>query len=235
MTEHSAEEVEADRLSTLGPTLGPFFHALDNEITWLHAIWQQYRHLYAVPETVELLNETAAFFFHMNQEMMLRDVILNIARLTDRPESMGKANLTLRRLAATIEEAAGPRPEPGQPDSRNPRILAVADRVTVLVDQALERSAFSRDWRNRNLAHKDLALALGKGAAPLDPVSREMIGQALAAMAAVMNEVNAHYWSGLHTMYEAFIAHNDAEALTYHLSEAIELERKRRAPLAELG
>ena len=45
----------------LGATLGPLYHALNKEVTWLHAKWLEYRKLYAESEErVDLLNGTAA-------------------------------------------------------------------------------------------------------------------------------------------------------------------------------
>ena len=91
----------------LGPVLGPLFHALYDEVTWLHAKWKQYRILFAEsPERIELLNGIAGFFFRVIQDVLWEDVVLHIARLTDPSRSFGKDNLTLLRLAGTVQEPA---------------------------------------------------------------------------------------------------------------------------------
>jgi hypothetical protein len=206
----SAEEVEAERLNVLGPQLGPLYHALHNEVSWLHAKWKQYRHLYASADTVDLLNETAGFFFQVVQDVMWSDTMLHIARLTDAPRSAGKDNLTLSRLAGAIEDAA------------------LATRVAALVESAKTETAFVRDWRNRHLAHRDLQLALDSGAQPLPAVSHDQMERALAALRSVMNEIQLQYWDST-TAYEFFVARSDAESLTYYLSEAVKAEREQRA------
>lgn len=203
----SAEEVEADHLRVLGPQLGVLWHALYNEVVWLHAKWKQYRHLYASTENVDLLNETAGFFFGVVQKIMWEDAVLHLARLTDPPRSMGKENLTLRRLAEAIEDAA------------------LSARVTALVEAAMSECEFARDWRNRHLAHRDLHLALHSGAKLLPGVSRDQMERALAAFRSVLNEVERHYW-GPTTAFEHFLGHSDAESLTHYLSEAVKAERK---------
>jgi hypothetical protein len=205
----SAEEVEAEHLNVLGPELGPLYHALHNEVAWLHAKWKQYRHLYASADIVDLLNETAGFFFRVVQDVMWTDTMLTIARLTDVPRTVGKDNLTLPRLAGAIEDAA------------------LARRVAALTESAKAEAAFVRDWRNRHLAHRDLQLALDSGVQPLPAVSHDQMERALAALRSVMNEIQLHYWSST-TEYEFFVTPNDAESLTYYLSEAVRAERKQQ-------
>lgn len=210
MVEHkSAEQVEADHLAALGQGLGPLFHALDNEVGWLHAKWKQYRHLYAAPEAIDVLNEAAGFFFRLMQDMMWEDAVLHVARLTDPPRSMRKDNLTFRRLPAAISEPA------------------LAGRVSALVDAAVSDSEFARDWRNRHLAHRDLHLALGSLAEPLALASRQHMETVLASFRSVLNAVNLHYWDST-TAYEEFLAEDDAESLLFHLRAALKVERKRR-------
>ena len=125
------------------------------------------------------------------------------------PRSVGKDNLTLSRLAGTIEDAT------------------LATRVAALVESAKAEAGFVRDWRNRHLAHRDLQLALGSGAQPLSTVSDDQMERALAALRSVMNEIQLHYWNST-TEYEFFVAPNDAESLTYYLSEAVKAERKQQ-------
>jgi hypothetical protein len=58
----SAEEVEQEHLQAMGSTLGPLYHAVYNDVVWLHAKWQQFRKLFDSPENVDLLNHVAGFF-----------------------------------------------------------------------------------------------------------------------------------------------------------------------------
>jgi hypothetical protein len=201
----SAEEVEAEHLRVLGPQLGPLYHALHNEIAWLHAKWTQYHHLYSTADNVELLNVTAGFFFRVVQDVMWSDAMLHIARLTDAPRSTGKDNLTLFRLAGTIED------------------VALAARVESLVESAKTEAAFARDWRNRHLAHRDLHLALDSGAQPLPVVTHDQMERVLASLRMIMHEIELNYWNST-TAYEFFVASDDAESLTYYLSEAVKAE-----------
>src|SRR5437867_12009636 len=103
----TAEQVRDERLQVLGRIVGPLYHALYGEVTWLHAKWKQYRILFAEsPERIELLNGVAGFFFRVIQDVLWDDVLLHIVRLTDPPRSVGKDNLTLFRLAESVQERA---------------------------------------------------------------------------------------------------------------------------------
>lgn len=218
MPDHkTADEVEAERLAVLGPELGPLFHALDNEVSWLHAKWKQFRHLYATPETVDLLNEAAGFFFRVVQDMMWEDAVLHVTRLTD-PPSTGrkhkKHNLTLLRLPPAIA------------------LAELSTRVGGFVAKAEAAAAFARDWRNRHIAHRDLHLALGSGAEPLMAASRSHMETALSHIRDAMNAVNGHYWGSM-TDYVRFLAHDDAAALTHNLRAALAARKRKHKRWSE--
>jgi hypothetical protein len=159
----------------LGPILGPLYRGLCQEVTWLHAKWKQYRILFAEsPERIAILNEAAGFFFHVIQDVLWEDVVLHIARLTDRPTSAGKDNLTLLRLEGAVSD----------------RVLSA--EIAVLVDQARSATEFARAWRNRRLAHRDLSLAIGTGATPLPGISRADVESALASIRSTVNKIESH-------------------------------------------
>jgi hypothetical protein len=49
-SDQPAEEVERAHLDAFGPWLGPVYHAVHNEVGWLHAKWLEYRKLCARSE-----------------------------------------------------------------------------------------------------------------------------------------------------------------------------------------
>jgi hypothetical protein len=201
----TARQDRDNYLRVLGPSLGPLYYALYNEVTWLHAKWGQYRILFAQSqERVELLNRIAGFFFSVIQRALWEDVVLHIARLTDPPQSVGKENLTLLRLAAALQ------------------IPALAAEIENLVGQAQADAKFTRAWRNRNLAHLDLDLAMDR-ATPLPGISRQNIEHALNAIRAVLNRIEGHFFDR-EVAFALFIAHDDAENLVYYLESAVDTE-----------
>lgn len=211
----SPEEVKEEHLHAMGPQLGPLYHALYNEVAWLHAKWLQYRQLYAhSPKRIDLLNEVSGFFFRVVQNVLWEDVLLHLARLTDPPKSVGKTNLTLLRIRPAITESS------------------LAEEVHKLVEVAVSQSSFARDLRNRRLAHLDLDLALGKGAKPLPGISRQNVENALSAIRDVLNRLAGHYLDTT-VGFEHFISHDNGEALVYHLRVVAHIEKLRRERLLE--
>jgi hypothetical protein len=210
----SGEELLEQSIRDMGPELGPLYHALRNEVTWVHAKWKQYRQLYAVsPERIDLLNQAAGHFFGVIQDSLLEDVVLHLARLTDSPQSRGKSNLTLRALPELIIE------EP------------LASDIKTLVSAALAACGFVQAWRNRRLAHRDLTLALASSTDPLPGISRSDVEAALASTGAVLNRLAGHYWD-TEVAYHHFIAvGRDADRLVYYLQLGVRAEVQRQKRL----
>lgn len=211
----SPEQIQEQHLATLGPGLGPDYHALYNEVTWLHAKWQQYRILFAESaERIELLNSVSGFFFQVIRDVLWNDVLLHLARLTDPPQSMQKNNLTIRRLPALIDHAK------------------LSDEVRALIEVAEKRASFARTWRNKHLAHRDHLLAVDSAAEPLPGISRKNMEEALSAIRAVLNKIEDHYWNS-QVAFEHFLAFDDAETLVHYLRAGVEAEARRRERLSE--
>jgi hypothetical protein len=207
----TAEESKNLRIAAMGPELGPLYDAMWQQLAWLHNKWEQYVELYGTAETrLTILNEAAPMFFRVVQDTLWDDVLLHIARLTDSPQSMKKPNLSIRRF-------------PGEIDHVPTKV-----HVQALVDDALTASEFCRDWRNRHIAHKDLALALNRAAIPLKPASRAKVKVAIQALDAVLNGVEHHYLES-ETGFDMQGTAEGAMSLLYVLNEGIRAEKARKA------
>jgi AbiU2 len=211
----TAQQVRDEHLERLGPTLGPLYFALYNDVVWLHAKWNQYRILFAEsPERIELLNGVAGFFFRMIHEVLLENVVLHVARLIDPPQSgtkKKKDNLTLSRLKAAVEEKA-------------PELIA---EIAKLVGRARTEASFIKEWRDRRIAHRDLKLAMNDPIVRLPEISCARMERVLLAVRAILNEVEYHFWQGS-IGFEHFIAHDDAENLVHYLKAAVDSESQER-------
>jgi hypothetical protein len=208
-TEMTADQVRERDTQVLGPTLGPVYHELSNQVAWLHAKWNQYRKLYADADTVQTLNAVAGHLFFVLQDVLFENVLLDLGRLTDPPTTRDKTNLTLPRLRDTIEDPS------------------LAGDVRRLVEAALTACRAARDWRNRKIAHRDLAVAMATASDPLPGISRADVEAALASVRAVMHQVELHYFES-QTAYEHFIANGrDAGSLVYCLKAGLRADEQR--------
>jgi hypothetical protein len=209
MSEFSVEEL--DNIAKMGRELGIQYSHLWQEVAWLHAKWGEFTVLFgSKKERIDLLNQAASGFFKIVQDTMRDDTFLHLARLTDPPKSSGKENLTIQNLPNLITDAT----------------LKV--EVSALVTQAVAKTAFCRDWRNRYIAHRDLPLATSQQhATPLATASRVMVKEALVAIAAVLNRVQKHF-SDFQTIYDIDSnLHGGAIDLLYLLDDGIKTQGRR--------
>lgn len=212
LNELTADQARLRNLEAMGEELGSIYSQLWQELAWLYRTWAEYVALFGTKESrVELLNEAAPAFTRIVQDSLWEGVILHIARLTDRPESVGKRNLSIR----TLEEAAA--------DSE------LKARVSEVVAEALSASEFCRDWRNRHLAHRDLNLALKRGAEPLKAASRQKVKEALTSLSTVLNVVSLKYL-GSTTCFDIDLriggGPGGAMSLLYFVDMGVEAERR---------
>ena len=207
----TAKEVKTEYVEHMGTSLGEQFSALWQEVAWLYFKWGEYDELFGKkPSRIQLLNKAAPQFFLVVEKVFWEDTLLHIARLTDPAQSPGKgkrSNLTIKAL-------------PGLVDASIKKSIAGFVRV------AVQRTDFCRDWRNRHIAHRDLALALNGSANPLKPANRKKVREALEAIDDVLNAVLGHYISS-QTMFE-FRGHSrGAVSLLYVIDDGLKADAER--------
>lgn len=213
MSEHrTGEEAQQYNIALMGEPLGVQYSLLWQELAALHAIWHEYEELFGTnPERVQVLNEASRWFAFLIQEELWSATLLGIARITD-PSSTGKkANLTVQNLGALVSDA---------------HTRAEVDRM---VKDALEKTIFCRDMRNRRIAHRDLDLALKNSATTVPAATRNEVNEALAALAAILNANSLRYKEG-HTEFRP-ITSNGALSLLYVLDEGLRAREQRVARL----
>jgi hypothetical protein len=128
-------------------------------------------------ERVELLNVCARWFFGVIQRVLLRDILVGIARLTD-PEKMGShTNLVLRSLLS------------------DPRLSDQADLREGLesaIQEATDAAEPLRPHRHKYIAHLDHAVAMGDPDSPLPDLTRDGIDGAIGKIEAAYNFHSGH-------------------------------------------
>jgi hypothetical protein len=196
----NTDEAKQANIEKMGEPLGVVYSALWQEVSLMHLEWTEYVELFGTKrERVMLLNETAPLFFRMLQDGLWELSLLHLARVTDpvsSPGRQGRSNLTVRALPPLISDAR------------------LKEDVTKLVNEAIEHTAFCRDWRNRHIAHRDLKLALERPTTPLAEGSRAQVSMALKAVAAILNALDWHY-SQSETTFDPGASHGGALSLLY--------------------
>jgi len=210
--ERTAEQAREQNRIAMGPQLGELYSALWQQLVSLHRTWGEHVALFGTkPERLELLNQAGPSFFRTVQDCLWRDVLIRLALITDPPQSMGKDNLTIKRLPPLMTA-------PIKRSELEARVLL-----------AVESTEFARDWRNRHIAHHDLLLCLDRPTEPLAVASRNHVDSALAAVGEVLNFLSQHYLEST-TMFEfaAEPAAGGATSMLSYLRAGIEGECARR-------
>lgn len=214
----TATEAKANYVAKMGDELGAQFAQLWQEVAYLYMTWTEYVALFGTkPSRVELLNNSAPAMFRAVQNTMWEATLLNIARLTDPPNSLGrqdKPNLTIQNLPNLIDDPT------------------LKSEIGKLVQTASEKAAFCRDWRNRHIAHRDLNLALDRPVEPLAAASIAQVKEALAAMADVLNGVQGPYMDAS-THFDFGFGMGSAISLLSVLDDGLKARVKRQERLSK--
>jgi len=158
--------------------VGALCFELREEVDWLRSKWLEFRELFAKgPARIELLNTVASNFFCFLNKLLFEDGMLHLCRLTDPPGKARQENLTVCRLAYLITE----------PKSKFPK------QVRQGVDEAVAKCEFARRWRNKRLAHSDLASLRGKSVSPFPEVTAKNIEEAVNSIDKLLASVERHY------------------------------------------
>ncbi len=207
----TAEEKQTEYAKHMGTPLGEQFSALWQEMAWLYLKWGEYDELFGKkPSRVQLLNDAAPVFFFVVEKVLWDDTLLHIARLTDPAQSVGKGNrtnLTIQALPDLVD-------------------ASIKKSIAGFVDVAVRRAKFCRDWRNRYIAHRDLALALDDSVNPLKPASRKKVRQALEAIADVLDEISQRYMSS-EMRFDIHGHLRGAESLLYVIDDGVKADTER--------
>lgn len=207
--QQTADQAKQHYIEIMGDDLGTIYHRLWQEIAWVHMKWGDFITLFGTSESrIELMNDAAPAFCRLIQDSLWENVLLHIARLTDRGSTGGKQNLTIQRLPALITNSA-----------------KIQLSLKAAVDNAIDVCTFARDWRNRHIAHSDLLLHISDDAEPLEFASRKRVSEALEALADVLHVLSQHYLNSTTFFQSEGI---DALHFLYVLDDGVKAAQSRR-------
>lgn len=164
-----SDKVKQEYRKKLGEEFGGVFHGLWQD--WVLALvrMQEYIELFRNTEHVKLLNAiTGGAFLSDIQHIFWDDLMLRVTRLTDR----GKNTLSIERLPKFCKDAE------------------LKKEVLRRINRACEAAKFARDWRNRHISHRNLALAIESDAEPLAQASLRRVRTALGEIREVLRAIS---------------------------------------------
>jgi hypothetical protein len=186
--------------------LRDIYRELEHELVWIRGRWQMYVGLFGTNEKrIDLLNETAPEFFAAIETDWFHHVILEICKLTDPPKSLGRDNLVIRLLIENTEDTY---------PSLAGKLKVIDEKEVDLACRAL------RVVRNKHIAHRDKAFALGSS--PLPGVSLDDLDKALTAIGNYMDAFRVEFMGGGNMYFGHIYGSSDAKDLIYALKQAVE-------------
>ena len=207
----TAEEIEQKYIHCMGKNLGEIFYAIWQEIASLSNKWNEYVTLFGTkPSRIDILNNSAPSFFRIVQDTLWENIILHIAKVSDPVKSCGKDNLTIQKFTEFIAD-------PGKVEIRT------------LINNAITKTDFCRDWRNRRIAHLDLNLAIDKEVIPLESAIRQKIKDALDSIFEVLNAISRLYSVPTCKFEYSIPSTGNAMSLLYILCYGLEHKKERQA------
>ena len=154
------------------------YDSLAWDVCQLHRKWGIFCRLFASGENmVELLNRSAAGFFPTYYDLLADDILLSISRLMDPKQTFGKDNLTFERLVHSIDST---------------KYTQLKRDIERRLSNARDKCAFTKDQRNKRIAHSDLATKLLVN--PLPSPTKTNIEEALESIRGVMNVVELYFF-----------------------------------------
>jgi hypothetical protein len=190
----------------LPPLVETIFVPINNDVTWLHAIWVLYFQLYCTKDEHYItMNETAPAFFAILKNVLFEELVLILGRLTDPASTFGKENASLDKLVEIIVQEGN---------------LALASSVRAQVNVFRTKHSAFRTWRNARVNHNDLATLLNTRSTPMPQLPRKQVEEAVEEMAAIMNAVSEGLGSGSQEYRPFLFAQGDGNALLEALKKA---------------
>lgn len=212
----TGDEVLNEAINAMGSPLGDVYHALGDEVAWLHLKWNDFRELFADSDLVDVLNTAAPAFFHDLQRQSWEDLLMHLCRVTDRTKTFGKENLTIRLLPDLVTSQQ------------------LKDELEPLLQDVCDVTDFARDWRNRRGAHEELRV--GRNVTPLASAKFDYIDTALAAIRAILNRLEQHYLNKTVSYEDTIPALGGVQSFITVVRKGVEARRsEREAKLRKYG
>lgn len=205
-----AQQSDEVAVRELMPTdLADLYVPIHKDVLSHHAKWKIYRQLYAESEeSIQLLGRTSGLLFRYFQDLLFYDSLLTFSKLTE-----GGKRASLRRLVNVLENHVEP---------------AFHEEVITDLDEIVEKCKPFKKWRNKAIAHKDLAFFVGSSPKKLPSVSRKMIEDTNEKLGEMLNKIRTKFGVNF-TLFTPVMA-GDGRALISTLKKAEKANRFLQTP-----
>ena len=180
--------------------------ALDNEIMHLRSVYSTYARLYASDsDTRKLLSDSDAGFFGDLYIVYLHYISVGVSRLLDPEETLGKPNLTIFRLIATLKSVGH----------------SEAEKLHQRLSDIKKRAYNFTDPRKQLVAHLDYkAHCIEPGKRPIPSFTKDEFEEFFRDTGQLMNDIRAIIGMQSYMYQWGIVGHGYGRKLIHRLGSA---------------
>jgi len=186
---------------------------LAGNLIWTYGAFEELMFLFGTSETVNLLNEALPAFFVRHEDLLLENIILSLARMTDEKWSGSRKNRQENLTLANILDL---------PDAQYQQLRAELRKKWTKIRDAAKQL---RTYRHKRLAHSDLAHHLSPSTKVAPDISIRSIKKLLEQISDLLKTFD-HFFTGVEPGYQPPATYGDASDLIAYLQVAIEAKKK---------
>lgn len=169
----SGDNLEEHFEDVFGQQLGKVYVRLFRDVSRIYEKWAVIKHIYASVDVLSKLDQNAKQFVWLLLEVFGEDLILHLARLTDKSRMGASENLSLLTIVGLINH----------PTARS--------TIPPLLEDAKKKAEKARKWRNKSIAHRDKKVSLELDKLP--PLDEQYVEEALSAAGEVLTQLYGIY------------------------------------------
>lgn len=160
----------------LGNELGTLYAHLSAEYLDLNYKWKEFVTLFGTnPERIDLLNQSASQFWAYIHNVLFEDILLHIARLTDKEMTTGKKNLSIQGF---LNIRANKKFE---------------NQLQKAINKVVKDANFCRVWRNKRIAHIDYDYRTNDKY-KLAPATRAKVSRCIEGIYKILNLIEKNFF-----------------------------------------
>jgi hypothetical protein len=177
---------EVEITSVLGEHSGKIYYQLINKIIGLNQEWNTYKVLFIDnEESVDLMNKVSSYVFYVFQKNLRNELVLNISRLTDPPQTGKHINISIPLLQRSLKE--------------NNFDLKTQEEIQLQMGWIINKlTPPLRELRNKIISHNDYETTLGNRSTQ-DKLTNDIFMHLIESINNLINSINfKHFNSKVH-------------------------------------
>ncbi|MBR9861578.1 hypothetical protein GYB22_12710 [bacterium] len=176
--EKSSKTIKEEYIQVLGHEFGSVMYHINIEVIKLVAAWEDFKVLYTSGNyTIDLMNATAPQFFGQLQNILFRNIVLSISRLTENKKTAGYKNISFRKCLDYCTSS-----DNTEHSEHSRSLLSRIEEIEIDLPEI-------RKWRNKVYGHNSFDLFI-TGNVVLGKIDKELIDRLIELISTLFNDMH---------------------------------------------